>query len=110
MAETDFFQYLADSLRTMLTIRAEELLRVTFSKELYAISKTELRPQAEIDIIVRSMQEPIDQLVEKYLIEMKERGLITPELIEANGLKLREITSGMEQNLEQQLMRRLGRK
>jgi hypothetical protein len=93
----------------MLTVRAEELIRVTFSKEVYTTSTTNLRSQAEIDAIIVEMREPIDQLVEKYLSEMKAGGLTTPEQVKANGRRLREITSRMEEDLEEQLKSRLGR-
>ena len=108
MAETDFFEYLADSLRKMLTVRAEELLRVSFSKEVYTKSNTSLRPQAEIDAIISGMREPIEQLVEGYLSEMKKNGLTTPELVKANKNRVREITSEMENKLEEQLKSGLG--
>lgn len=108
MAESDFFQYLADSLRTMLTTRADELIRITFSNEVYSTSKTKLRPQAEIDAIANGMQGPINQLVERYLSEMKANGLTSPGRVKANGQKLREITCRMEKEFEELLKSRLG--
>lgn len=108
MERSDFLEYLTHSLRVMLTIRAEEIVRVTFSKEVYSTSKTDLRPQHEIDAIVRGMEAPIDKIVDQYVGEMKAHGLTSPELVRENVQKLRDLTLKMERDLEVVLKGRLG--
>ena len=87
MAETNFLQYLKESLNVMLTNRADEMVRATYSTELYMIKKNELRPQAEIDDIVAGMKDPIEKLVDQYVIMLKKYDLTTPEKVKSNGKK-----------------------
>ncbi len=103
MADTDFMQQLAISVKDMITTCAEDLLKVYPTPE-----GPKVRSSEEIQAIVSSMQEDIQSLTDDYMGGLLIRGMITPDVIRQCGDELKMINERMVLDLHARLRSELG--
>lgn len=103
MAETEFMEEFAESVRELITTCAEDLLKVVPTS-----SGPKLRPEEEIRSIICSMDADIQGLTDEYMSSLLIRGMITPNAIRQCGSELKAINERMVLDLHKQLRNKLG--
>lgn len=103
MAETDFIEELADSVRELITTCAGDLLKVIPTP-----SGPKLRPEEEVRSIICSMDADIQSLTDEYMSSLLIRGMTTPNAIRQCESELKAINERMVLDLHKQLRNKLG--
>lgn len=103
MAKVEFADFLRVGLKNLLKKRADEIVRARFSKDFYETTEGGLRSQTEIDEFMSRLDPVIESIVEEYILQLRETGLLSPERIKRNPEKVGEMTFRMEKELKKRM-------